>query len=170
MKKYPIISLALIMTFCLSYDAFAQKEMKSPPATAQGSINGADIVIKYHQPSARGRTIMGELVPYGKVWRTGANNATTIELSKDVKVEGQSLKKGKYALFTIPGEDEWVVIFNKTDNQWGAFNYDEDQDVLRVTVKPQKTGSYVETFTINVEGEGVVLDWENTRIKFKVSE
>lgn len=170
MKKFNMISLVLLMIGFISADVLAQKKMDSPPASAKGTVNGADIVIEYHQPSAKGRKIMGELVPYGKVWRTGANNATTIELSKDVKVEGQALPKGKYALFTVPGEDEWVVIFNKTANQWGAFNYDEEQDALRVKVKPEKTDQFVEAFTINVDNEGVIMDWENTRVKFKIDE
>lgn len=146
----------------------AQKNQPSPPATASGTVGDADIEISYHAPSARGRTIMGDLVPYGEVWRTGANNATTISLSSDVKVEGQDLPAGKYALFTVPGENEWVVIFNKVTEQWGAFNYDEAEDALRVTVSPSETDEFVETFKFDVVGDGVTLAWENTMVKFNV--
>lgn len=149
---------------------FSQKKMKSPPAKATGEINGVNIEINYHQPSARGRTIMGELVPYGQVWRTGANNATTISFSDDVSIEGETLSKGTYALFTIPGKDEWTIIFNKTANQWGAFNYDESQDILRVKVEPEKADKFVETFTINIDEEDIVLAWENTEVKVKVTD
>ena len=146
----------------------AQKNQPSPPATAKGTIGKMDVEVNYHAPSARGRTIMGDLVPYGQVWRTGANNATTISFSSDVKVEGKSLPAGKYALFTIPGESEWTIIFNKVTEQWGSFNYDEDEDALRVSVKPSKTGEFVETFHIDVVGDGVTLAWENTMVKFGV--
>lgn len=170
MKKYSVISLVFLMFVFISSDLLAQKEKKSPEATVKGKTNGADIIINYHQPSAKGRKVMGDLVPYGEVWRTGANNATTIEVTNDIKVEGQTLKKGKYSLFTIPGEEEWVVIFNKTANQWGAFNYDEEQDELRVKVKPEKSDKFIEAFTIAMQDEDVVLEWENTRVKFKVTD
>src|SRR5262249_25372543 len=100
----------------------AQEKRASPPATAEGKIDGVNVKIAYSQPSAKGRKIMGGLVPYGEVWRTGANETTSIEFSGPVKVEGKDIAKGKYALFTIPGENEWTVIFNKTI-KWGHFSY-----------------------------------------------
>ena len=162
------LNLTLAFLAFISMSALAQKPMASPPAKAEGKIDGIGVTIDYHQPSAKGRKIMGGLVPYGEVWRTGANNTTSIELSADAKIEGKSLAKGKYGLYTIPGENEWVIIFNKTI-KWGAFDYNEKDDVLRVSVKPSKTANMVETFTIAVEGKKVVLRWENTEAAFTVS-
>jgi len=166
-KLIPIFAVALVAFF--ASDINAQGKKKSPAASVSGSIDGVEIKIDYHQPSARGRDIMGDLVPFDEVWRTGANNATTIEFSDEVEVEGESLSAGKYSLFTIPGEDEWVIIFNSVDKQWGAYDYDESKDVLRVKVEPGSTDSFVETFEIDVTDTHVTMAWENTMVKFEVS-
>ena len=144
------------------------KKIASPPATAEGTIDGVQVKINYHQPSAKGRKIMGELVPFGKVWRTGANATTSIEFSQEVIIGGKALAKGKYGLYTIPGENDWVVIINKAIN-WGAYEYKESEDLIRTNVKPAKTSSFVETFTISVEKNEVVLRWENTEVALKIS-
>jgi len=158
-----------LLALILSVAVFAQdKKPASPPAKAEGTIDGIKVTIDYHQPSAKGRKIMGGLVPYGEVWRTGANNSTSIEFSSDVKIEGKALPKGKYGLYTVPGENEWVIIINKTVD-WGAYKYNKADDVLRVSVKPGKAASFVETFTIGVEKNNVVMAWENTSVSFKVS-
>jgi len=142
----------------------------SPPAKATAAVGGTTVTIDYSRPSVKGRKIFGEMEPYGKVWRTGANEATTFEVSKDVKIEGQTLPAGKYGLFTIPGETEWTIIFNKTANQWGAFKYDAAQDALRVKVKPKKTAQLTEVFTISLDKTGkVAMLWENTEVDFTVS-
>ncbi|QSE99109.1 DUF2911 domain-containing protein [Fulvivirga lutea] len=167
MKSLKTYLLSAIVLMAFVTVSCAQKKA-SPSATAEGTIDGVAVTIEYHQPSAKGRKIMNGLVPYGKVWRTGANDATTIEFSEDVKIEGQTLAKGKYALFTIPNENEWTVIFNKTHKQWGAYNYVESDDALRVKVKPSKT-DMVETFIINVVEDGVTIAWEKTLVKFSVS-
>ncbi len=105
----------------------------------------------------------------GKVWRTGANEATTFEVNKAVKVEGKELPAGKYALFTIAGDDEWTIIFNKTANQWGAFKYNESDDALRVKVKPSKAPQFAEKMTFNVDKNGTVtLLWGDKKVDFKV--
>ena len=144
----------------------------SPAATATGSIGKTTVTINYSQPGVKGRKIWGELVPYGKVWRTGANEATTFEVSTDVMIEGKKLAAGKYSFFTIPGKDEWTLIFNKVAEQWGAFEYNETEDALRVTVKPQ-SNEFQEwmAFTINKTGDKsaiVNLEWEKLKIPFKV--
>ena len=174
MKKQISLGLILFMTL-LSVAMYAQDNKKedkskrpSPPAKAEGTIDGAKIVIDYSAPSAKGRKMLGGLEPFGKVWRTGANEATTFVVDKDVKIEGKSLPKGKYALFTIPGEAEWTIIFNKTADQWGAYDYKESEDALRATVKAGKTEKFVETFKISIEGSRVVLRWENTQVAFAV--
>ncbi len=165
--KTKLASLFLLV-FAAAFTTLAQEKPSSPPAKAEGTIDGVKVTIDYHQPSARGRKIMGGLVPYGEVWRTGANATTSIEFSAPVKIEGKELAAGKYGLYTIPGENEWIIIFNKTI-KWGAYTYKQDEDVLRVSVKPGKTSSFVETFNIAVEKNNVVLKWENTQASFKVS-
>lgn len=157
--------LALVTALSSS---LAQEKPASPQATATGKIGAANVKIVYCQPSARGRKIMGGLVPYGEVWRTGANEATTIEIDKPVKIEGKDLAAGKYSLFTIPGENEWTIIINKDAKQWGAYKYKQEDDVLRVTVKPTKAAAPVETFNIAVGKDDVQLKWENTAVAFKV--
>lgn len=147
------------------------KAPASPPATASAKIgSGATITINYSQPSVKGRTIGKNLEPLpGKVWRTGANKATVFETDKDIKAEGQDLPAGKYGLFTIAGNDEWTIIFNKTWDQWGAFKYDESKDALRVKVKPVKAPAFAEKFTINVDESGKVsLLWGDTETDFTV--
>ncbi|MTI20194.1 DUF2911 domain-containing protein, partial [Fulvivirga sp. RKSG066] len=111
MRKYLAALIVIMLAFALP-ESNAQEKMKSPPASVAGEIDGVEVEVNYHQPSARGRVMLGEKLPYGKVWRTGANDATTISFSEDVTVEGEELSKGTYSLFTIPGEDSWTIIFN----------------------------------------------------------
>lgn len=166
---FPSIAVLLLSSgVALSQD---NKTPASPPAIASAKIaSGATITIDYSQPSVKGRTIGKDLEPLpGKVWRTGANKATVFETDKDIKVEGQDLPAGKYGLFTIAGDDEWTIIFNKTWEQWGAFKYDEAQDALRVKVKPAKAPAFAEKFTINVDESGKVsLLWGDTETDFMV--
>ena len=166
MKK--ITSLALVLFAFITVDGISQdKKPASPKETVETTIEGTKITIVYSRPSAKGRKVMGELVPFGQVWRTGANDATTIEFDKAVTIEGKSLAAGKYALFTIPGEKEWTIIFNKEPKQWGAYKYKESDDVLRVNVKPGKA-DFTETFTIALEKEGMNLKWETTSVTVKI--
>lgn len=164
MKSVLMIALAMMAVTTL----WSQDKPSSPKAEANATLGNSKVKIVYCQPSVRGRKVMGELVPFGKVWRTGANEATTIEFDKPVKIEGKDLPAGKYGLFTIPGENEWTIIFNKESKQWGAYDYKESDDVLRVSVKPSKTSEFVEAFTITPEKDQVWLKWENTAVAFKV--
>ncbi|MBK9731276.1 MAG: DUF2911 domain-containing protein [Chitinophagaceae bacterium] len=160
-----LLTPVIIVLFSIS--VFAQDDpanRPSPPATATGKVGVATITINYGSPSVKERKIWGELVPYGKVWRSGANEATTFETDKDIKVEGKVLPAGKYGFFTIPGEKEWVVIFNKVPDQWGAFKYDESQDALRVTVKPRKSEKSNERLLYTVNDKGIALFWENLEV------
>lgn len=167
-------SLMVCLVLLCSIAASAQeKAPASPPANASAKIGAADVSVKYSSPSVKGRKVWGELVPYGQVWRTGANEATTITFSKDVTVEGQPLKAGTYALFTIPAENEWTIVFNKTAKQWGAFKYDEAQDALRVKVKPTAAKAINERMKIDVAPKGknagvVTIMWENVAVPFNV--
>lgn len=165
MKRITFLLIALVS---FTNFVFAQDKPASPKAEVSGKAGAANVKIVYSQPSAKGRKIMGGLVPYGQVWRTGANEATTVEFDKPVKVEGKDLAAGTYSLFTIPGENEWTIIFNKEVKQWGAYKYKDSDDVLRVTVKPTKTSTFVETFTIGTGKDEVNMKWENTAVAFKV--
>ncbi len=168
--KYNRISILALLLFCaIIGNSYGQDKKPQPSQTATFSqkVGFTDVTIVYSRPSAKGRTIMGGLVPYGKLWRTGANLATKITFSDDVKIAGQSLAAGSYAIFTIPGENEWTVIFNKNWEQGGTANYKESEDVLRVKVESVKMSVNVETFLIdinNVKPTSATLDivWENT--------
>jgi Protein of unknown function (DUF2911) len=166
MKKLTVLFFTL---FAINL-AFAQqgKQQASPAAKAEGTLGAAKVTISYHQPAVKGRKIWGALVPYGQVWRTGANNATTIEFDKDVTIEGKALKAGKYGLFTIPTEGgEWTIVFNKGADQWGSYSYKDSDDVLRVKVKSEKSASMTERMTFEVKDNKVHLTWENLTVAFK---
>ena len=145
----------------------------SPNAAVSQTVGVTEVRIAYSRPSVRGRTIFGDLVSYGEVWRTGANEATTISFSTPVTIEGQSLDAGTYGLFTIPGEEEWTVIFNNTPNQWGAYNYDPSTDALRVTVEPQEIDrTEMMTFavpTVTDTSATIHLKWAETGVPLSVS-
>ena len=167
MKRTSI--LLAVFAFFIFGTTFAQENKPlSPKETVKGKAGSANVEIVYSRPSSRGRTMIGGNEPYGDVWRTGANEATTIQFDKAVKIEGKDLAAGKYGLFTIPGEKEWTIIFNKDHKQWGAYNYKKDDDVLRVTVPAGKPKSFVETFTITVDNNEIFLAWENSQVSFKV--
>jgi VCBS repeat-containing protein len=164
-------SICLLLFLFAFATVQAQNNPKSPRESVSAKTkDGVTIFIRYSRPSVRGRAIGKELEPLpGKVWRTGADSATFFEVSKDVKVEGKKLAAGKYGLFTILENGEWTVIFNKTWNQWGAFNYKEADDVLRIKVKDDKSKNFTEklTFTINDKGE-VDLNWGEHELEFDV--
>ncbi len=166
---------AAILMLSVAFTATAQSgKPKSPPVTATHTIGDLKIDINYNSPSVKGRDVWGALVPYGKVWRTGANNATTFEVNQEVLINGETLAAGKYSLFTIPSDGEWTIIFNKEANQWGAYSYDKGQDALRITTKTGKTQEMVEQMTFelgdNDENVGVVsFMWENLKTSFSVS-
>ena len=142
----------------------------SPPAQLEAKINGLTILVDYSRPYKKGREIFGVLEPYGKVWRTGANETTWIEFSQDVKVNGESLAKGRYALFTIPNEETWTIIFNKKWKDWGAYAYDESQDALRIEVNADNDAAETEQFTIGITEHGEMsLAWDQTKVAFTIT-
>jgi hypothetical protein len=146
----------------------------SPAATLKQRVGLSNIQIDYSRPSAKGRQMLGGINPYGQVWRTGANSATRISFSTPVTLEGAKVDAGAYELFTIPAKAEWTVILQKVSKQWGAYTYDQKNDVLRVTVKPVETAEPVETFTIEfsdikAESANLNLCWEGTRVPIKVA-
>jgi Protein of unknown function (DUF2911) len=171
MKKNLSILLASLFLMFVSSNTFAQdakKAVPSPPAKATAKVGTANINISYSQPAVKGRKIWGDLVPFDQVWRTGANGATVFETDKDVKIEGKMLKAGKYALFTIPTEKEWTIIFNKKSDQWGSYDYSDKLDALRVKVKSETTKDMVERLTFDIKDSKVKLTWEKLAVSFKV--
>lgn len=140
---------------------------KSKNGKAEGSLDGVQVTVEYGRPSVGGRKVWGGLVPFGQVWRAGADEATTIAFDKSVEVEGQTLAAGRYALFLIPSEGEWTVVFNSVADQWGAYKYDAARDALRLTVKPRPHAK-VETLEYAV-GEGrVEMRWDEIAVGFSV--
>lgn len=133
----------------------------------EGVINKVGMTIEYGRPSVKDRKIWGGLVPWDQVWRTGADEATTISFDADVTIEGEALPAGRYALFTIPGMESWTVIFNNTPDQWGAFSYDPSDDALRVTVPPVEA-DHEEVLTFELDRDRVVLRWEKLAVGFRV--
>jgi hypothetical protein len=145
----------------------------SPPCKLIQTIGKTNVTLVYHRPDVRGRKIFGGLIPYGEVWRTGANNETTIEFSNDVKLNGVPIPAGKYGLFTIPDRDEWTFIVDKNSEMWGAFTYNPTEALVRFKVKPVPLSMPVETFGIeirDVHDDSAITNilWETTRVPITI--
>lgn len=171
MKLRPTLLLAAAALAAPGYAQF-ETPQPSPKSTLTQRVGLTDVSISYSRPSVRGRAIWGDLVPLDKPWRTGANLATTITFSDDVTVEGQKLAAGTYAIVTIPGKDEWTVVFNTDTKLWFETQYDAAKDALRVKVKPE-AAPMVETLRIgfpSVSATGAVLaiEWEKVRVPVKL--
>jgi hypothetical protein len=169
------ISLAALALPLLAQQQAPQ--LKLPRVSQKQSVTQTvgltDITITYSRPGVKGRQIWGALVPYDQVWRTGANEATTIAFSDDVTINGQPLPKGTYSLHTIPGKDEWTIIFNKVANQWGSFTYDAAQDALRVKAKPHRD-EFRESLSFDIpevkpDSAIFAIHWENLAVPFTVN-
>jgi len=178
MKKFLIISgvaVAALIVLGAVTNFFVKKHKKSfsPEDQIEYKQDGLEVRVFYNRPYKKGRDIFGSLVPFDKVWRTGANEASTFETNKDLSFEGQTLKKGKYTLWSIPGQDVWTVIFNSEYGQWGIgpdgeANRDPNRDVLKINVQPVQTQREFEQFTISFEKVGeeaeMVLIWDKTLV------
>ncbi len=161
MRKTTTISLCLLFIAAAVMAQDATKKPLSPPAKAEATLGGKKVTIDYSAPSKRGRVIMGGLVPYGQVWRTGANAATTLTTETDLMIGSLHVPAGKYTLYSLPGEKEWTLILNKQTGQWGTeYNAAQDLGRVKMTVTPVK--DTVETFVIGL-GKDLTLTWENTR-------
>ena len=147
----------------------------SPGCTLKQRVGLTDITVVYSRPGVKGRTVYGGIVPFGVVWRTGANQATKISFSTPVKLEGHDIPAGNYALFTIPGADEWTIIINTNTNQWGSFQYKSNEDLVRFTVKPSTLrDTHVETMTFefnNIRDESATLElvWDKTVVPIRLT-
>jgi hypothetical protein len=163
------LALGLVSTACSAQEDKSARP--SPPAVAEATIDGgAKVSVHYSSPSVKGRSVWGDLVPYNKVWRTGANEATKFKVDRDVTINGQSLAAGKYGLFTIPGDTEWTFVFNSVYDQWGAYKYDDSKDVLRVKAAPMPAPAFQEKMTFDIKDNIVTLHWENLIVGFEVKE
>ena len=177
-RRYILVLLAAGGLSLGAVTCAAQSALLDIPRDSQHSIltqrvGITDITINYHRPLVKGRTIWGKVVPYGEVWRSGANENTTITFTDPVSVEGQPLPVGTYGLHTIPGEHEWIIIFSRISSAWGSFTYKQDNDALRVTVKPHPS-EFHEALTYDfddVKRESAVatLSWEKIAVPFTIA-
>lgn len=169
MKTTSLFTVFFLFIFSFANAQTASNNRVSPLDTIQAQIEDLNVEITYSRPFLKGREFGKDIVPYGKVWRTGANEATVFEVNQDVLIEGKLLPAGKYSLYTIPDEKETIVIFNKEWDQWGT-RYDESQDALRVTVPTFKSEESVEQFTIDLDNAGAAcLVWGNTLFTFHLT-
>ena len=167
------LSIAFILLTNLTQAQNNKKDLRiSPKAAVIQTVGFTEVRIDYNRPGVKKREIWGKLVPYDAVWRAGANEATKITFSTDVVIEGKKLKKGSYSFFVIPGKSQWTLIFNKVADQWGAFEYNESEDALRVKVKTEKaTWQEWLSYTINKTSDSsavIRLEWEKIKVPFKV--
>ena len=171
--------LSAFLGLVFSTSLFAQTTPKlefpqaSPPATIKQRVGLTDITIEYSRPSVRNRVIFGGLVPYGQVWRTGANTATKITFSAPVKLNGTAIAAGTYELFTIPGKDEWTIIIHKDTSEWGAYTYDAKNDIARFTAKPTVFATNFESMTFGFNdlrdtSATLYITWATTRVPITV--
>lgn len=171
-----LLNHLIIFTFLMISANLGAQELPRPSQkqSLTQRIGLTDITIEYSRPNAKGREIFGGLVPYDKIWRTGANEATTIEFDDYVTIQGQTVPPGKYAVFTKPmSEGVWEVMFNSDWDQWGTGKYDPNKDLLKVTAQVRQMNDYTETFTINFDnvlGDQAILylNWANTRVELTV--
>ncbi len=180
MKKFLIVTgiFFLIVIGILTFIRFYYTKSFSPEATAEYNQNGVNLKVSYNRPYKKGRVIFGGLVPYGVVWRTGANEATVFKTNKDLNIKGQLVKAGSYSLWTIPGEQSWKVILNSETGQWGVdfngeANRDPTNDVLTVDVPALTHDKEFEQFTISIEEVGedfeLILLWDKTVVVVPIS-
>ena len=172
----PIVLGSLVLL--VASTCFAQSTQLSLPRDSQRAsvtqrLGITDVTVNYHRPLVKGRTIWGKVVPYGQVWRAGANENTTIQFTDPVSIEGKSLEAGFYGLHMIPAENEWTVIFSKVSFAWGSFTYKDSEDALRVTVKPQPA-DFHEALAYDIDDPTenaaiVTMRWEKVAVPFKVS-
>jgi hypothetical protein len=170
---YSVIMMGLLLCLVQQVSAQTDKSKRpSPPVTESQKVGETTVTINYSQPSVKGRTIGVDLEPMqGKLWRAGANEATVFEVDKDVIIEGKLLPKGKYGFFILVFDEAWILIFNKTWKQWGAFTYKEADDVLRVPVRDRKVDTVSEKLTYKIQADGnVIILWGDKDINFLIQE
>lgn len=168
-----LLTIAATGALLLACAHLAPAQYHSPHESTSIEVGGHKVTITYGRPSLHGRKMIGEHEPYGKVWRTGADQCTTIETDADLDINGLKVPKGKYGLFTIPDPDSWTLIISKNANQWGAFSYKESEDLGRTKMRVSKLGSAVEEFTISMTPAGgdaftLKLSWQDVEVSVPV--
>src|SRR5882757_4866215 len=165
------VTHALLTLFAILLTASVSYAQPTHPKSPHDTVKSKDITVTYGRPYKKGREIFGKLEPYGKVYRVGADEATTITFAKDGTFGGKPVKAGTYTLFAIPNEKEWTVILNSQLGQWGAFKYDQykDKDVLQVTVPVKMLSAPVEQLTIAAPGKDLTITWDKTQVAVPVS-
>jgi len=174
MKKNLLFAIIFVAFACTTFAQELKTPQPSPTAYIKQNFGLSQIEISYSRPGVKGRKIFGDLVPYGKVWRTGANNATTITFGDDVTIGDKKVPAGNYGILTIPGENEWTVIITKQTDVTSPAAYKQDQDVVRVTVKPYQLPFSIETFTIglgDITGDSCKLEliWDNVYVHVPIT-
>lgn len=164
--------LCTILLLAVAGTTIAQEKRESPLSVTASRYKDTYIKIVYSQPQKKGREIFGKLVPYGEVWRTGANETTEITITTDINIGGQALKAGTYSIFTIPNPDSWTIIFNADLGMWGSYNYNPKRDVIRINVYPTSLTEVAEAFTIAItpmnEKADMVFQWDKTKVTLPI--
>lgn len=164
--------LCTILLLAAAGTTIAQEKRESPLSVTASRYKDTYIKIVYSQPQKKGREIFGKLVPYGEVWRTGANETTEITITTDINIGGQALKAGTYSIFTIPNPDSWTIIFNADLGMWGSYNYNPKRDVIRINVSPTSLTEVAEAFTIAItpmnEKADMVFQWDKTKVTIPI--
>ncbi len=159
---------ALLCSQCTDYKDKSKRP--SPPVSDTSLVQTAQVIVDYSSPAVKKRKLLGGLIPYGKIWRTGANEATTFSTDKDLQVMGKSLPQGRYSYFTIASKDHWIIIFNKEWDQWGSYNYDQDQDAIRLEILPYRVDEFEERMRLYFEEEELVFHWGNLRYSLELQQ
>jgi hypothetical protein len=169
------VKMKLVLVLCMMFGMVVNAQelpQPSPTGKVEQKVGLTNVAITYSRPSVKGRVIFGDLVPFGEVWRTGANKATSISFSSDVKIGGKDLKAGTYSLFTIPNAQEWTVIINKNTELWGSEDYKQEEDVVRIMAKPT-INNLTESMTFTIDNldtkkADISLTWDKTKISFPI--
>lgn len=175
MKFFPLLLVFTLLTGMGKISSQINTPAASPSATLTQVVGLSKVTIDYSRPMLKGRQMIGsKLIPYGQIWRTGANKIPNLTISHDMSIEGKSIKAGTYGLITIPGEKKWTVVISKNPNQWGTYNYKAEEDLLRFDVEAGKSVNTIEQFTFSFTtltpaSAHLIMQWENTEIKFRLS-
>jgi hypothetical protein len=164
---FALVAVALVAVAPALAERGDDSKRASKNGLTEGTIDGVEILVEYGRPKVKDREIWGGLVPYDKIWRAGADEATNVTFDRKVEIEGQPLAAGTYAFYAVPNASEWTLVFNSAADNWGAYGYDEAKDVLRVTVVPG-AGEHVEELDYVIEGDAVALRWEKLMVPFRV--
>ncbi len=172
-QRTRLLTLAFLFIGIVAFGQQIQMPQASPSAKIAQKVGLTDVTVDYSRPSAKGRKIFGELVPFGQVWRTGANGATVLTFSTDVKIDNKNVPAGQYALYAIPDKNEWTIILSKNTKLWGAIGYNPEEDLMRFKATPAKLSRPYETMEITFAdmtdtGADLSLKWENTRVNFRI--